>query len=48
MDNVTKLVIALERALLWTDDEHDVGEWRTYARDVLRSVKTQEQQKEGR
>lgn len=47
MDNITKLIIALEKALLWTDEEHDVGEWRTYARDVLRLVKTKPE-KEGR
>lgn len=33
---VRATVKALEKALLWTEEEHDVGEWRTAARAALK------------
>jgi hypothetical protein len=34
-ETLEKLIQSLERAILWTDEEYDVGPWREEAEQLL-------------
>lgn len=37
-ESIKLLQTALKKAMLWTDEENDVGEWRSIAREALRKT----------
>lgn len=39
---IERLTLALQKALLWTDEEYDVSDWRPFAREVLGEDKQDE------